>query len=47
MHQLHWSVLDPVQSNSPEAFDLAIDIIANRISAVAPRVMALQKTDKR
>jgi protein-tyrosine-phosphatase len=37
--QLHWSVPDPVPSNSSKAFDLAFEVIANRISALAPRIM--------
>jgi protein-tyrosine-phosphatase len=37
--QLHWSVPDPVPSNSSKAFDLAVEVIANRVSAIAPRIM--------
>jgi len=40
IHQLHWSVPDPVSSRSTRAFDRAVDVIADRISALAPRVLA-------
>jgi protein-tyrosine-phosphatase len=38
---LHWSVPDPVPSNSSRAFDLACDDIAKRISTLAPRITDL------
>jgi ArsR family transcriptional regulator, arsenate/arsenite/antimonite-responsive transcriptional repressor / arsenate reductase (thioredoxin) len=39
IHQLHWSVPDPVSSRSTRAFDRAADVIADRIAALAPRIV--------
>jgi protein-tyrosine-phosphatase len=33
----HWSIPDPVPSNGVRAFDRALDLIAARVSALAPR----------
>lgn len=36
---LHWSIPDPVPDGGPEAFDRAIDELARRVDALAPRVI--------
>jgi protein-tyrosine-phosphatase len=44
LHQLHWPVPDPVPSRSSEVFDLSIDVIAKRISALGLRIIQLDQT---
>lgn len=34
----HWSVPDPVPSNTPTAFDTAYDDLAARVAHLAPRL---------
>jgi protein-tyrosine-phosphatase len=41
--QLHWSVPDPANSDTLRAFELAIEVIVNRISALVPRIMEPDK----
>lgn len=37
---LHWSIADPAEQNTPEAFDEAADELERRIAALAPLVIA-------
>ena len=34
----HWSIPDPVGAKSPRAFDRTLDLLTNRIAALAPRI---------
>ena len=38
LRQLHWSVVDPVSSSAPDAFEQAFDTISQRVALLAPRV---------
>jgi len=38
LHQLHWSIPDPVPAGSAAAFEQAFDVIVHRVAAFAPRV---------
>ena len=37
--RLHWSVADPVRSDTDDAFDAAYDDLASRVAHLAPRLI--------
>ena len=37
--RLHWSVADPVRSDTDDAFDTAYDDLASRVARLAPRLI--------
>lgn len=38
VHRIHWSISDPVRAGVPEAFDLALEELTERIDRLAPAV---------
>ncbi|WP_374704253.1 ArsR family transcriptional regulator [Mycolicibacterium sp. NCC-Tsukiji] len=38
--RIHWSIPDPVRAATPDAFDIVIDTLVERIDHVAPRLRA-------